>query len=452
MLASVPRAAAEFSSNLSFALIYNPKAFAEGMSKYHGFAAGVEGLEVMRNVRSQQIERLYPASKLSSAKLDTQAMSQASGIKKGKSRNDILNKATIAYNYTVKPVTNVTEVIADALISSPDKIVMKPMWFGSFASEFKKIAGEEVNFEKISENNEVYLTKHAEAIKAATNYADETSVRVGASDNPFTGILKGANSADQSAALQTYNKFNNFMTRFLNYEYTTARSGVYALMKEGKMNQRQGIAILTASMSRMIMYNYLVRSLGEAFMSLLGFEDDEDDRSFWQKLGQATMSAFTGILIGRNFGNVTKIPLNMGIEKMNKDHFDFLRNEEYDPYTHSIQHTIVPADKGKQGDIVEYIKAISGPYSPVIGTAARIVKVAAKEPKTQEAQERRLNELKYRSTIEVAGALGAVPFYRDVRKATLAWLYKDIKKSKGKGSSGAKLNTKLNTKLKTELK
>jgi hypothetical protein len=438
MLGSIPRAVAELTSNLSYVMLYDPASFNSGISKYRSVAMSEAGLSVMKNVKSQQTERLYPASKLSGRGLDKEVMSQASGIKAGKSQNDVINAMTVAYNYSGKQVKNFAEATADALIGSPDKAIMKPLWFGAFASEFKKATGQEVDYDKIASNNEAYLTEFKEAIDQASQHADETSVRVGASDNPFTGILKGANVANQSAMKQAFNKFNNFMSRFLIYEYTTARTGVYALMGTGKLPQKQGAAILGATMSRMIVYSLLSKELVNIMMGMLGFGDDEEeDKSFIQKVGQATGSALSGLILGRNFGNFTKAPINIGVEKANKEFLDFLREGDYDPYEDALQYTIIPKDERKQGDIMEYVKSFSGAFSPMIGTMQRTLQVAAKEPKTKAAQERRLRELSTRTPLEILGNTGYIPLYRDVRKIVMESLYEDMRKE-SKSSGGMK--------------
>jgi hypothetical protein len=448
MLGSIPRAASELISNLHYVMIYDPKSFISGVSTYRSVAMSETGLNVMKNSRSQQTERLYPASKLSGRGLDKEVMSQASGIKAGKSQNDVMNAMTVIYNYSAKQLKNTAEATSDALIGSPDKAIMKPLWFGAFASEFKKEAGQDVDYDKIANNNEAYLTEFKDAIDKASQHADETSVRVGASDNPFTGILKGANAANQSAMKQAFNKFNNFMSRFLIYEYTTARTGVYALMGDGKLTQKQGAAILGATMSRMIVYSLLSKELVNIMMEMLGFGDDEEDeKTFLQKLGQSTASAFSGLILGRNFGNFTKAPINIGVEEVNKELLDFLRDGEYDPYEDAIQYTIIPKDERKKGDIMEYVKSFSGAFSPMIGTAQRTLQVAMKDLKTGEAQERRLKELSTRTPLEILGNTGYVPLYRDVRKIVMESLYEDMKKEE-KGSGGGGIKTTISTKIK----
>ena len=400
-----------------------------------------EGLDVMKNLRSQQIERLYPASKLSGRLIDSQTMSQASGIKPGRSLDAVTNAASIAYNYSLKQAKNLAESTSDYLVSSPDKMIMKPLWFGSFAREFKKQTGQDVDFSKLSKNDEVYMTKYKDALDAATSKADESSMRVGASDNPFMGILKGSNLANQKPIVRVLNVFNKFMTKFLAVEFSTARTGLYALMGNGSISKRQGAAILVATMARMGIYSFYIGQTADIFKSLFGMDDEEEDEdTLLQKMGQATGSALTGLLLGRNFGNLFKAPINIGVEEVNKEFLDFLREGEYDPYENSLQYTVIPKDERKKGDAMEYIKAFSGAFGPAVTTAAKTIQIAAKSPKSPEAIERRMNELKIRVPLEISGNLGFLPLYKDIRKITLDYLYKDLKKVKSsqKGSSTGK--------------
>jgi len=434
MLGSIPRAVSELTSNLAYVALYDPKSYIAGLG-YSDITMSSDGLNVMRNSGSQQIERLYPSSKLSGRILDKETMSQASGIKAGRSLNDVANVSSIIYNNSLKKVKNVAETTSDYLISTPDKAVIKPLWFGAYASEFKRITGRDVDFNKIAAGDEVYLTKNKEAIQKSSDYADETSVRVGASDNPFIGIIKGANSKNKSAIVNTFNKFNNFMTRFLIYEYSTARTGVYALMGEGKLTRRQGAAILGATMSRMIVYSFLSTQLVNLIMSALFGPDEDDDDTLLQKITQSTASAFTGMLLGRNFGNIAKAPINYAVEEFNKAFLDDMRTGEYDPYKDAIQYTIIPKESRKKGSVLEWAKSFSGAFSPMISTIARTTEVAAKtDLKNKEARERRVKELMTRTPLEIMGNLGYVPLYKDVRRIVMEMLYKDLRNGKKSGS------------------
>jgi hypothetical protein len=257
-----------------------------------------------------------------------------------------------------------------------------------------------------------------------------------ATDNPFMGILKGRDMQNQSALAKAFNRFNNYMTRFVTYEYITARTGINALMGNGDISKKDGAALIAAVTSRRVVYSLLTQTLNNGVLSMFGDDDDEeDDKSFAQKLGQAVASSATALVIGRDFGNSVRTVLNIGIEEINKRKLDFLREGDYDPYKDAIQFTIVPPDKeGAKPDankkIVDLVTSIFGPLAPTAKTGALILRKAFEAPKkTEEAQERREKEIGIRIPLEILGNVGLIPLYKDVKKIVLKEIYKDLDKS-----------------------
>ena len=162
---------------------------------------------------------------------------------------------------------------------------------------------------------------------------------------------------------------------------------------------------------------------------LLGDEDEEDDKSLMQKLGQAFASTATSLVLGRNFGNATKTLVNYGVEEVNEEFLDFLRNGDYDPYKDAISFSAIPKEK-KVGDIniADFIGNMSGPFSPAMKTANLIIKKAfSDEKKEPEAIKRSEEENTIRIPLEILGNLGMVPLYKDVRREVMNELYKDLR-------------------------
>lgn len=429
VLAGTSRFVSELSSNIAFAVILDPKAFATGVEN-KGFIMSVDAPLVMENVNSKQTNRIFPTDTLSGKVIDTNILQQTSGIKGAKSKNPVANKTQQIWNLSGKKVANTVELTADALISTPDKLAMRPMWFGSFANEFKNISGEKVDFNKIAANDEKYMEQHKEAIEKAKTTADEKSIMMGATDNPFMGILKGTVKPDQKFLTRAFNNFNNFMTKFMIFEYVSARTGIMAAMGNGSLTKKQGVAVLGAVTTRMVVYTLMLQMLGTGLMGLIfgDGEEPEDEKSFMQKLGQAFASAFTSIALGRDFGNATKQMINIGVERVNENYLDFLREGDYDPYKDAIQYSIVPPDKeGKQTDIKDFLLNMGGAFGPALKTADLIGrKLLEPEKKEADAIERREDEIKVRIPLEILGNLGFIPLYKDIRKVVLKNMYRDL--------------------------
>jgi hypothetical protein len=439
MLASAPRFVAELTSNLGFALVMAPKDFAAGV-KNRDIVLSADAVKVLNNVESKQTNRLFPNDTLSGKLVDTSILNQASGIKGGRAQNDVANKIQQIYNLSGKKYTNLVELGADALIATPDKVVMRPLWFGTFANEFKKATGKDVDFNKIASNDETYMANNRDAIEASRMAADEKSVAAGASDNAFMGILKGSAKPNQSAMLRGFNMFNSFMTRFLIYEYVTARTGIMAAMGNGSVSKKQGAAMLAAVATRMTMYTLLSSVLGTALTSLfVDDEDEEDDKSLLQKTGQAMASSATSLLLGRDFGNATKGLINYGVERANEKYLDFLREGEYDPYKDALQYTIVPPDKkGKKTDAGDLLMNMMGPFGPAAKTADLAIRKATEDDKKEaDAIARSEKETSIRLPLEILGNLGMIPLYKDVRKIVNAEIYKGLSKAANSSSTSS---------------
>jgi len=444
MLASIPRFAGELVSNLSFAAIVAPKDMMTGM-ELRDIVLSSDGSKIMNSVGSKQTKRLYPNESLSGRLIDTSIMNQAAGAKGGRAKSDVANKIQQIYNVMlIRKTANGIAILSDALISTPDKLVMRPLWFGSFVNEFKKASGGvEPNLDLIAQNDEQYMSDNKAAIEAATKAADEKSIFAGASDNAFTGILKGVPKKDQRPIMRYLNQFNSFMTRFLIYEYVTARTGIYAAMGNGSISRKQGVALLAGVTTRMVMYSMLVPILNELMVSMLTDAEEEDDKTFLQRLSQGTISAISSLLLGRDFGNIVKVPVSYGVERMNQEYFDFLRNGDYDPYEDQIMFSQIPVEeRGRQGlSIGDFLVNTLGPYSPSLRTASLVAKkMFGPEKKEADAIARAEKEKKIRIPLEIAGQAGLVPFYKDIRKVLLAEMYKDLEK--GTKSSGLDKLTK----------
>ena len=430
ILASSKRFVAELSSNVGFVLFTDPKAFAQGLSKKtRSIIMSPSAINVMDNVGSKQTSRLFSGDSLSGKFIDTSILGEASGVRTNKVQGTVKNVSNIIYNKSLKKVKNRVELIADTLISTPDKLVMRPVWFGAFANEFKKQTGSEVDFDKIAANDEAYMSKYGEAISKSRDAADEKSTLTGASDNPFMGILKGAVTADQSGWTRAYNNFNNFMTRFAIYEFAAARQGIYAAMGDGTLTRKEGAALLAGVVTRMTMYTLLTNVLGSLLLSAFGDEEEkETEKSFMQKFEQALASTATSLLVGRDFGNTVKLFTNVGVEKINEKYFDFLRNGDYDPYEDYISYSAIPKDrKGHQTDLGDYALMFTGSFTPLVKTIDLGIRKMREDPKKEPAAiERQKAEIYKRLPIEMLGHMGLIPMYNEVRAVLMSQIYSSL--------------------------
>ena len=428
ILASSTRWVAESTANSAFALITNPVAFIAGTKFGIKFLSSDVAPIAMKVLGSKQITRLYPEDGLTGRMVDSRLIEKNSGMKGGRTQSRAKNKLTQAWNVAGAPYQGAVSVIADGLISTPDKIVMRPMWFGKLSTEFKSITGQDIDIEKIAAEDQAYMAEFKDALAKATAEADVSSVMTGSTANPFMGILKGTSKPDQSTAVKVFNAFNNFMTTFLIYEYITARTGIMSAVGRGSLTKQKGAQLLAGAATRMVMYTMVAQVLGEALGGLAG-EDEEDDKGLDKKLGQAMASSFSSMLLGRDFGNAFKGIINYWVEQFNKEYLESLREGEYDVFRDGIQYQIVPRNiDGKGTGLGDWGVQMAASLGPAVKTIDFMMKKASEAPKkTQAAQERRESEIYIRLPLELLGNAGMIPMYKDVRRLVLREIYSGMR-------------------------
>ncbi len=446
MLAGSGRFIAELTSNASYAMVVDPQGFIVGTKVMKSIDSEL-GPQIARNLGWENQGRLY-ADGLSGRMIDSSIINEAAGMKSKGTRSGAKNFLLKYWNKTGQKYVKGVEFMADVMISTPDKLILRPITFGSFDVKFKEITGKSPDYKKIAANNEAYMNANKSALNAASQYANKKSVFAGATDNAFMGILKGTKKPNQSGLAQAINTFNNFMTRFLIYEYVTARTGIVNMVGRGDLSKKNGAALLAGVTSRMMLYTLIGQYTSYALSSLLDLDDDDDDytiedgvfkenkpidqmKGFQKVLGQSFASTFTSLLLGRDFGNVAKSIINYGVEEFNKENLQFLRDGKYDQFKDSIQYTVSPKKKSMGGSTLgDYVLVLGAPFGPVLKTVDLIIrKITEPVRKTGEARERQLNEIGLRIPLEILGNLGMIPMYKDVRKAVLENIYKDLRKA-----------------------
>lgn len=383
----------------------------------------------MMNVKSKSTSRLYGSNPLSGRIVDIDILNDASGMRGSKSISDVQNRILQAWNLSGKKGVNAIELTADALTSTPDKAISIPMWFGSFAKHFKQITGVDVDRQKIVDDNEEYMNKYADAIEQSKKFADTRATTIGSTDNPYMGILKGKSKKQQSSMTKAYNAFNSFLTNFNIVDFYTLRTGINALKKNGSLTQAEGARLTAAIATRSIVYGTLGKLFLDGLLGMMGGDDDEkkEDNTWYQSVGQAIASTATSAFIGRDFGNAARIFLNSAIEYGNEKYLDFLRTGPYDRFKDSIQFSAIPQQKGNLPlGLVDFALPLSGPLQPSLKTLDFIAKTWSVPDKKEEGAKERQRKNKYiRTPLEIAGNLGAVLMYKDVRRLVM----KDINRS-----------------------
>ena len=442
-LASIPRAGAEFISNLEYAVIRNPGAVANA-KKHVGFAYSSNLLGFLENIGSEQSTRIADNEMLTGKYSEGGVLSSLSSGGKAKATSKIADYANYIKSISIDNATKVAMKISERLISAPDKAISKPYYVSVFTSAFEAEAGvklTEKDLVEISNGTSKYLgADYSDSMQNARRKADSEIVRMAASSNSFNVILKNAPRKTDSAGMSAYRAANSFMSRFYLTEYGTIRSAVASLTRSGDIDKKTAAAIITASAVRMGSYLVLYKTFMAAFDSViaeaLDLEGEEEDEDLFDMTLRSFVGTGVQVLSRRTLGNVANIPISLAIEEMNKEYGADLRSgADYDPYKNSLVFAqINESDLNTKSPMEIMSKIFAGPYGPLIGSATRgalqVRKAYFDDKAKASTREKAVNELESRTAFEAVGQLGLIPFYKDIRRIMLKDLYFENKVSK----------------------
>jgi hypothetical protein len=431
-LASAPRAVGETASNLTYIASVGAKPFSVGISKYSKYLIGnpQEAIDIMKNLKSEQQSRLYDPSRIAAKDANTGVFTREK-IGSGKAMSDLRNKISYIVDNTYVPASDFVGEVQDRVIETPDKALSRPLWFGNFDRQFTKLTGKSPDMQKIQANDETYMSENKENLDKATKFADEESTRAAASVNPFNTIPKNLPSPKDVGTLRGLVKqANAYMTRFLIYEYTTARTAAISAFMGGKMPRAKAFATLGGVTMRMSSYMILTSYLKDLMLSLFGYEEEEKDLE--EMFTRQTIGSILSLAMRRTVGNIPAIPINMAIEYVNEEYLEGLRSgEKYDPYEHSLVFSQVKLEDLQRKSITDLgVDVASGPYGSMVRSLDRFTKVSTGLSKSKRisTKERYQRELEDRMLIEALGHLNLLPFYKDFRTFALKRQFEGKKK------------------------
>jgi hypothetical protein len=173
----------------------------------------------------------------------------------------------------------------------------------------------------------------------------------------------------------------------------------------------------------MILYQFLRNMFDTVIGGLFGLDVEEEENELENQLKRQLIGTGSTLILRRAFGNIPAIPISLGIEYLNEQYGEDLRSgEEYDEFENSLVFSQIGLNELKKAPVeVLLTKSFAGPYTPLLRSLSRGVKVAqgltgsAKE----ETKQKYMDELTGRMAIEAAGNLGLLPFYKDVRRILL---------------------------------
>jgi len=434
-LGQIERAFAEFGSNLGYALTVDPGGFREGQ-RYRGFYK-TEGANILRNVKSAQTTRLFPdgeGTEISSSALDQ--FREATSPGRAEIRNGAANAFSKIWANTGGRLQNVTSKLADKMITTPDKAVSRPLWFGSFARAFEQQTGQKPDMDKIAKNDAEYMNQYRSAIEFATEQADDTSIKAGATDNIFLGMLNGTIRPDADLWTNAYAFINSYMTRFLVFEYVTTRTAVNAMVGNGMITRRQGAALMGGVTVRMMSYTLMAGLMRDLIASIYG-DDEFDEEDLLERLKKSLIQGAATLVLGGTRGQLGRGAIAIPVELINRD---MLGESEYD-FGKRIMMPLFDINMEKQWSgkmwdafMWDAFTRTSGPLGPALrfisGAAEFGAEAIGADKKRKDAARQEQEYTRY--LIKGLGVAGLLPLANDINYHYQRYIYKDIDKEESK--------------------
>ena len=455
LLGSAPRFAAEILGNASMLAAQSPEVITEAYGKYKDVsmkvsaADNIKFLNILKNLNSGEIRKLggVRGNALFDLQADTKYSDDNNILNLSESEVGLKGPVAQKMEYLIsagpKQIYSGLTKVSDFLMGGADRVIARPIWISKFANEFKKNVKkynkEDIDFTvddfkalQVEKSNSKYLDpKYKRALDEAVSDADRTSIDIVTSGNPIGAIIKNIRRPEISSLKNYYRVVNSFMANFTLNEYATARFAVGALFKEGKISQREAALTLAGVLARMSSYVILYKSFSNYLDQLFGAPEDEDeDLSYF--LSRQIVGSMSTLMFRQNLGNIPALPINLGIEYINKNYLEELRDgKPYNAYDNSLVYSLVNLDQLGKKSLIEILAPVAfGPAGPAFRDFSRIYELTARTQtrKTEDARQRAYDELMNVYTFDVFGQLGLIPFYKDVRRINRKKFFEQEKK------------------------
>lgn len=287
-LGSVISRGVDFLGNMVQLATISPKILANNRRVLNNLLAikkdDESGTEILRNfyknAEASDINKMISSKKISTER--TEFMNR--GANRG-----VLSKGLPSSNLVTKikaritdPITSATSGAVDLLLGFGDVKPYGMSWNGVFYEEFKKQAGVEVDVEKIARGDVEYLKRYKDAIKKASNKANQENADLYGSTNPMekkVGIMEIAKKPVKSSLAGAIGALRNKAAYLFSSFDMNARNAINTSINTYIENQdsREARKLIGGAV-RLAMYSasisYTTSALWNAFK---GDDDDEDE-------------------------------------------------------------------------------------------------------------------------------------------------------------------------------
>ena len=442
-LSGLVKAASELGSNTIHAVMNHAGSLVDG----YAILVGVDAKTIERaieNTNTTQTDRLTKTAKFDNKDMEGKLLSKAKLFNPEQMTEELAASAKTVGKVIAMPFQAVFK-LNESLITKPDEMVIRPLFVGEFQNRFKQLTGQKLNWEKLA-NDGSYRDRFQEAINQASEQADAAIIDTSASTNPFDTIPSNISDPDASNIKKAVQVINRYMTNFRVFEYYSAVKGVQNLLGKGEISRGSGAMLLASTIIRMSIYRLGIDYAFGLIFSALGMGEDEDEIKK-EDLTRSVLSGIVTLAFGRNLGNLSQTVINFGIEYANKEFGEGItwdsvtkdgEKTEYNPYKDSMVFSKISVNPTPGQDVFTNLMIdFTGPLSPTIKSVRRATTLTRRSinNKTKKSRDKNKDELFFKSSFDIAGSIGLIPNYKDLKKLNdRYWFGDSSKKSKNKSS------------------
>lgn len=461
MLGSATRFLSELLGNTMMLVTQDPVIIKNAYTKFSSLTMTMKNRnkykDVLLNLKSTEARKV--GKRRIGAAASNRAIDVNDYLNLGQSTNQMMSgpvfeKIEQLLKFGPKQSYNAVGAVGDFLMGGSDKLVTTPVWASKFAFEFEKSVkeynNEDISFEVedydgIADGTSRYLTnpKYEKALIEARRKADRMVASFVTSGNPIKSIIKNRRRSFgmDTTVRDYYRVLNSFMANYTLNEYAQARFAIGALYKSGYYSKPVASKYLAGVLGRMSSYVILYGLLNNLMDPLFGAPEEDEDPLDQQIYRQLIGSSLTLIFRG-GLGNIPSLPINAGIELLNKQYLEGLRDgKPYNAYDNSIVYSLISLEDLASKDLTDIIAPIlTGPLAPLAKTSVRAASLVQKmlTSKKQSTVDKAYEEFVDRIiSQEIPGNFNMIPFYKDARRIALKKRFsKKSPSSSGKSKGG----------------
>jgi hypothetical protein len=423
-LSGVVKAASEFGTNTLHAVMNHAGGLVDGYATL--VSVDTKTIDkALENTDTTQMDRLTKTAKFDNKDIEGKLLSKAKLFNPEQMTGELAASAKTVGKVAAMPFQTVFK-LNESLITKPDEMVIRPLFVGEFQNKFKQLTGQKLNWEKLA-NDESYRDRFQEAINQASEQADSAVIDTSASTNPFDTIPSNISDPDASDWKKAFQVINRYMSNFRVFEYYSAVKGVQNLLGKGEISRGAGMMLLASTIMRMSIYRLGIDYAFGLIFSMLGMDEDEDEIKK-EDLTRSVLSGIVTLAFGRNLGNLTQSVVNLGIEFANMEFGEGItwdsvtkdgEKTEYDPYKDSMVFSKIPVKRSPGRDLfTDFLISSAGPLTPTIKSVRRATTLTDRSiyNNTKESRDKNKNELFFKTPFDIAGSLGFIPNYKELKK------------------------------------